>query len=149
MAETLVSNKRKSRSSTIAVKNVKQYVPAAHQPTPTGRKTCSTAKIDILRNWMWMVNCVLPECRNPTWLIQTGVHQPPGSTAEYANDMVLIINTLEDLQEMLSELNDASQSIKLKMDISKTKKMANLEVHQPIELDNSPLEQVDEYVSLR
>ncbi|KAF2885161.1 hypothetical protein ILUMI_21006 [Ignelater luminosus] len=64
------------------------------------------------------------------------------SHLRYGDDIAVLINTLEELEEMLNELNDAWQRIGLKINIPKT----NLEVPRPIELDNSPLEQVDKYV---
>ena len=64
----------------------------------------------------------------------------------FADDIVLISETAEDLQEMVSDLNKESLKVGLKMNKSKTKVMFNSKVQsKAIKIDGEDLEEVEEY----
>ncbi|CAK1577928.1 unnamed protein product [Parnassius mnemosyne] len=67
----------------------------------------------------------------------------------FADDIVLMAESLEDLSTMLNDLNSVSQRIGLKMNMDKTKIMFNVHVTpMPVVVGNTKLEVVDEYVYL-
>ncbi|CAG4942460.1 unnamed protein product [Parnassius apollo] len=67
----------------------------------------------------------------------------------FADDIVLMAESLEDLSTMLNDLNSASQRIGLKMNMDKTKIMFNVHVTpMPVVVGSTMLEVVDEYVYL-
>ncbi|KAG6440870.1 hypothetical protein O3G_MSEX001526 [Manduca sexta] len=67
----------------------------------------------------------------------------------FADDIVVLAESLEDLSTMLEDLNRVSQQVGLKMNMDKTKIMSNVHVvPTPIEVGGSTLEVVDEYVYL-
>ncbi|CAK1580164.1 unnamed protein product [Parnassius mnemosyne] len=67
----------------------------------------------------------------------------------FADDIVPMAESLEDLSTMLNDLNSVSQRIGLKMNMDKTKIMFNVHVTpMPVVVRNTKLEVVDEYVYL-
>ena len=67
----------------------------------------------------------------------------------FADDIVVMANSMEDLSTMLEGLNRVSQQVGLKMNMDKTKIMCNAHVvPTPISVENSVLEVVDSYVYL-
>ncbi|CAG4970592.1 unnamed protein product [Parnassius apollo] len=67
----------------------------------------------------------------------------------FADDIVPMAESLEDLSTMLNDLNIASQRIGLKMNMDKTKIMFNVHVTpMPVVVGSTMLEVVDEYVYL-
>ncbi|XP_072938941.1 uncharacterized protein [Epargyreus clarus] len=67
----------------------------------------------------------------------------------FADDIVIMAESLEDLNTMLNDLCDASQRVGLKMNMDKTKIMSNVHVTpMPVVVDGVTLEVVDEYVYL-
>ncbi|CAG4942909.1 unnamed protein product [Parnassius apollo] len=67
----------------------------------------------------------------------------------FADDIVIMAESLEDLSIMLNDLNSASQRIGLKMNMDKTKIMFNVHVTpMPVVVGSTMLEVVDEYVYL-
>ncbi|KAL0902204.1 hypothetical protein ABMA27_000129 [Loxostege sticticalis] len=67
----------------------------------------------------------------------------------FADDIVVMAETLEDLGTMLDGLSRASQQVGLKMNMDKTKIMSNVRVAPtPLKVGDSALEVVDEYVYL-
>ncbi|XP_064073992.1 uncharacterized protein LOC135193837 [Vanessa tameamea] len=67
----------------------------------------------------------------------------------FTDDIVVMAESLEDLSKMLQDLNRISQQVGLKINMDKTKVMANCHVAPTsISLGNSILEVVDEYVYL-
>ncbi|CAH2266632.1 jg19819 [Pararge aegeria aegeria] len=67
----------------------------------------------------------------------------------FADDVVIMAETLGDLNTMLNVLSRASQQVGLRMNMSKTKIMSNAHVPlQPVIVENTALEIVDEYVYL-
>lgn len=61
----------------------------------------------------------------------------------FADDIVLISDDIKEIESMLQELNEESQRVGLKMNISKTKIMSP--VNAQIYIDNSVIENVKEY----
>ena len=62
----------------------------------------------------------------------------------FADDIVLMAETLEDLNTMLEDLSNASQRVGLKMNMDKTKVMSNAHVvPAPVKVGNVTLEVVD------
>jgi hypothetical protein len=67
----------------------------------------------------------------------------------FADDIVIMAESLQDLQEMLSSLNAASRRVGLGMNLDKTKVMFNEHiVPEPVSVEGVPLEVVQEYVYL-
>jgi hypothetical protein len=68
----------------------------------------------------------------------------------FADGIVVMAETLEDLSTMLEDLNRVSkQQVGLKMNMDKTKIMSNSRVvPTPVEVENSILEVVDKYIYL-
>ncbi len=67
----------------------------------------------------------------------------------FADDIVVMAESLEDLSTMLDDLCRVSQQVGLRMNMDKTKVMANAHVTPyPISVGSSNLEIVDEYVYL-
>ena len=67
----------------------------------------------------------------------------------FADDIVVMAESLEDLGTMLEDLNRVSQQVGLKMNMDKTKVMSNVHVvPTPVSVGNSTLEVVDGYVYL-
>ncbi|KAL0850907.1 hypothetical protein ABMA28_006816 [Loxostege sticticalis] len=67
----------------------------------------------------------------------------------FADDIVVMAETLEDLGTMLDGLSRVSQQVGLKMNMDKTKIMSNVRVAPtPLKVGDSALEVVDEYVYL-
>lgn len=64
----------------------------------------------------------------------------------FADDIVLINSNVHELSDMLKQLNDAAREIGLKMNITKTKIISNTE--EPIYIDGTQLENVEEYIYL-
>ena len=68
----------------------------------------------------------------------------------FADDIVVMAETVEDLSTMLDDLSRASERVGLKMNMDKTKVMLNAHVTPtPIKIGDSTLEVVDDYVYLR
>ncbi|KAL0820946.1 hypothetical protein ABMA28_005603 [Loxostege sticticalis] len=68
---------------------------------------------------------------------------------QFADDIVVMVETLKDLGTMLDGLSKASQQVGLKMNMDKTKIMSNVHVAPtPLKVGDSALEVVDEYVYL-
>lgn len=67
----------------------------------------------------------------------------------FADDIVLMAETMEDLNTMLEDLRSASQRVGLRMNMDKTKIMSNAHVvPSPVHVGNTTLEVVDHYVYL-
>lgn len=67
----------------------------------------------------------------------------------FADDIVVMAETLEDLSRMLDDLSRVSQQVGLKMNMDKTKVMLNSHVvPTPVKVGSSTLEVVDEYIYL-
>ncbi|CAK1594467.1 unnamed protein product [Parnassius mnemosyne] len=67
----------------------------------------------------------------------------------FADDIVLMAESLEGLSTMLNDLNSVSQRIGLKMNMDKTKIMFNVHVTpMPVVVGSTKLDVVDEYVYL-
>lgn len=65
----------------------------------------------------------------------------------FADDIVLFSESPAELQSMISELDNASTSIGLEMNISKTKVMSNRH-KSPIVVNNNTIDYVDDYIYL-
>jgi len=59
----------------------------------------------------------------------------------FADDIVLISPDIEELKAMLTELNEISKKIGLKMNLNKTKVMSTIQ--DSITIDKTTLEKVD------
>lgn len=71
------------------------------------------------------------------------------SHLRFADDIVLMAESLQELEEMLTTLADASRRIGLGMNIEKTKVMVNrIASPGPVVVNGVPLEVVDEYIYL-
>nr|ADI61818.1 endonuclease-reverse transcriptase [Bombyx mori] len=71
------------------------------------------------------------------------------SHLRFADDIVLMAESLQDLQQMLNGLADSSRRIGLRMNMDKTKVMFNCYISPgPIVVKDCPLEAVDEYLYL-
>nr|ADI61810.1 endonuclease-reverse transcriptase [Bombyx mori] len=71
------------------------------------------------------------------------------SHLRFADDIVIMAESLQDLQEMVHSLNAASQRVGLGMNLDKTKVMFNGNViPRPIDVGGTPLEVVQEYIYL-
>ena len=71
------------------------------------------------------------------------------SHLRFADDIVVIAESMRDLETMLNNLSEASQQVGLKMNFDKTKVMINEHVKpEPITVGNTALEIVQEYVYL-
>ena len=67
----------------------------------------------------------------------------------FADDIVLIANSISKLQEMLQDIHDISKPIGLKMHLGKTKVMCNKHVNKDyVIVDGKKIEEVDSYVYL-
>lgn len=67
----------------------------------------------------------------------------------FADDIVVMAETLEDLGTMLADLNGASEHVGLKMNMDKTKIMSNVHVvPTPLKIGDSTLDVVDDYIYL-
>jgi len=67
----------------------------------------------------------------------------------FADDIVLISNNHTELQSMITELNNESNHLGMKMNMKKTKVMFNKFAQQmPVHINGLVVEQVDEYVYL-
>jgi endonuclease/exonuclease/phosphatase family metal-dependent hydrolase len=67
----------------------------------------------------------------------------------FADDIVVLAETMEDLSTMLDDLSKASERVGLRMNMDKTKIMSNLHVAPiPISIGHFTLEVVDEYIYL-
>ena len=67
----------------------------------------------------------------------------------YADDIVVMAETMEDLSAILNDLSRVSKRVGLKMNMEKTKIMSNAHiVPTPLMVGGSMLEVVDEYVYL-
>ncbi|KAI8424369.1 hypothetical protein MSG28_002896 [Choristoneura fumiferana] len=67
----------------------------------------------------------------------------------FADDIVVMAETMEDLGAMLADLSRVSDRVGLKMNMDKTKVMSNVHVvPTPVIVDDSALELVDDYVYL-
>ncbi|KAG7299764.1 hypothetical protein JYU34_016774 [Plutella xylostella] len=68
------------------------------------------------------------------------------SHLRFADDIVIMAETLEELGEMLTDLNDASKQVGLKMNMDKTKVMSNEHVSSsPVTVGGVTIEVVDQY----
>ena len=63
----------------------------------------------------------------------------------FADDIVLIAPNLEELETMLTQLNEMSQRIGLKMNLSKTKIMTDIITERSIKIQNEEIEYVTSY----
>lgn len=63
----------------------------------------------------------------------------------FADDIALISLDIDELDTMLTQLNEASGKIGLKMNTSKTKIMTNIDTDKVIRIDNDIIEFVDNY----
>ncbi|CAG9088762.1 unnamed protein product [Plutella xylostella] len=68
------------------------------------------------------------------------------SHLRFADDIVIMAETLEEFGEMLTDLNDASKQVGLKMNMDKTKVMSNEHVSSsPVTVGGVTIEVVDQY----
>ena len=73
------------------------------------------------------------------------------SHLRFADDIIIVAPTKEELQEMLTELNEASKSVGLHMNFRKTKVMSNKyseNAEDILEIENQQIEEVDHYIYL-
>jgi hypothetical protein len=70
------------------------------------------------------------------------------SHLRFADDIVLIAVDLDQAQAMLQQLNEESSKIGLKMNLSKTKIMTNIDDDRDIKIGDTVIERVDSYVYL-
>ena len=70
------------------------------------------------------------------------------SHLRFADDIVLIALDLDQAQVMLQQLNEESSKIGLKMNLSKTKVMTNIDDDRDIKIGDTIIERVDSYVYL-
>ena len=63
----------------------------------------------------------------------------------FADDIILITDNIQEAQNMLDMLNDASEKVGLKINLSKTQYMTNLVLSGNLNINNIPLEQVHIY----
>ena len=66
----------------------------------------------------------------------------------FADDIVLIAPNLEQLEMMLLQLNAESQKVGLKMNLSKTKIMTNIEEQSEIKIGDRVIGVVESYIYL-
>ena len=66
----------------------------------------------------------------------------------FADDIVLVGNTIEEVQRMLKELDTEGAKIGLKINVAKTKFMATDDLKGEIKLGDGQIEKVDRYVYL-
>ncbi|CAH0731533.1 unnamed protein product, partial [Brenthis ino] len=67
----------------------------------------------------------------------------------FADDIVIMAETLQDLEEMLNSLGDSSRRVGLGMNLDKTKIMSNCHVSpRPVIVNGAVLEVVQEYIYL-
>src|SRR6201996_9203477 len=66
----------------------------------------------------------------------------------FADDIVLMAPNLEQLEMMLLQLNAESQKVGLKMNLSKTKVMTNIEEQSEIEIGDKVIKVVESYIYL-
>ena len=67
----------------------------------------------------------------------------------FADDIVIMAKSLEDLGTMLRDLSSASQQVGLKMNMDKTKIMSNIHVApKPVSIGSATIEVDDNYVYL-
>jgi hypothetical protein len=70
------------------------------------------------------------------------------SQLRFADDSVLMAADLDQAQVMLQQLNEESSKIGLKMNLSKTKVMTNIDDDRDIKIGDTVIERVDSYVYL-
>ena len=73
------------------------------------------------------------------------------SHLRFADDIIIFASTKEELQQMLTELNEASKSVGLHMNFRKTKIMRNEHTENAdeiLEIENRQLEEVEYYIYL-
>uniref|UniRef100_A0A914XE83 Reverse transcriptase domain-containing protein n=1 Tax=Plectus sambesii TaxID=2011161 RepID=A0A914XE83_9BILA len=66
----------------------------------------------------------------------------------FADDIALFANTANKLQQMASELNDDTDQVGLNINSSKTKTMSTTPLLNPIQLDDSEIEAIDNFIYL-
>src|ERR1700742_812031 len=64
----------------------------------------------------------------------------------FADDIILIAANLDQLQTMMNQLQQESSKIGLKMNLSKTKVMANIDDDAVIKVGDDVIERVDSYI---
>ena len=70
------------------------------------------------------------------------------SHLRFADDIVLMTVDLDEAQIMLQQLNEESRKVGLKMNLSKTKIMINIDDDRDIKIGDTIIERVDSYVYL-
>ena len=70
------------------------------------------------------------------------------SHLRFADDIILIAADLDQAQIMLEQLNEESSKVGLKMNLSKTKIMTNIDDDRDIKIGDTVIERVDSYVYL-
>ena len=73
------------------------------------------------------------------------------SHLRFADDIIIFASTKEELQQMLTELNEASKSVGLLMNSRKTKAMSNKYIENAdeiLEIENQQIEEVEQYIYL-
>ena len=70
------------------------------------------------------------------------------SHLRFADDIVLMALDLDQAQVMLQQLNEESSKVGLKMNLSKTKVMTNIDDDREIKIGDTVIERVDTYVYL-
>lgn len=68
------------------------------------------------------------------------------SHLRFADDIVLMSSDIQELNDMIRQLNDASKNVGLEMNISKTKMISNTK--ERVYIDGKEIEKVEEYVYL-
>src|ERR1700744_2591076 len=66
----------------------------------------------------------------------------------FADDIILIAANLDQLQTMMNQLHQESSKISLKMNLSKTKVMTNIDDDAVIKVGDDVIERVDSYIYL-
>ena len=64
----------------------------------------------------------------------------------FADDIILIAADLDQLQTMMNQLHQESSKIGLKMNLSKTKVMTNIDDDAVIKVGDDVIERVDSYI---
>ena len=70
------------------------------------------------------------------------------SHLRFADDIVLIATSLDQAQVMLQQLNDESIKVGLKLNLSKTKIMTNIDDDRDVKIGDTVIERVENYVYL-
>ena len=96
-----------------------------------------------------LFNAALEEVfRNLNWISGLNINGDTLNHLRFADDIVLLGNTSDEIKRKLIDLNRESKKIGLKINMSKTKVMSNQNEDLEIEIDDTKVEIVNEYVYL-